>query len=311
MAHPTGAQAWGVQLGHRPEDAWRGFVALEGYPVKRFEEVSPEPAIAEPYARDVVVSTLENVEAWSALMAGRPLSSGYLDQGEVETLLRMSRDEQPDSFGYWILGRIWRIQRELERTQGREEEPEGPIAKRDRGQANLIKKERARAVSRLEELLATLMKVRRNLAAQRTKKETKFARRNDQGHTGHDVVFAERFARLVGKMNVKVVVLTTCRGSVRGVSRWSGLAAALLRAGVPVVVGMQYAISVDAAKRFSDGFYDALWEEKSIDEAVFKGRERLSRNRAEEALDDFGVPVIYSRLPDNVSLRLPDIHASK
>ena len=110
-------------------------------------------------------------------------------------------------------------------------------------------------------------------------------------------------------MNVKAVVLTTCRGGVRGVSRWSGLAAALLRAGVPVVVAMQFAISVEAAKKFSYGFYDALARGKSIDEAVTEGRAALHAHPGKSGFDDFGLPVIYSRMTRTVSLRLRDINA--
>ena len=84
------------------------------------------------------------------------------------------------------------------------------------------------------------------------------------------------------------------------------------------MVGMQYAISVDAATRFSNGFYDALWEGKSIDEAVFAARERLwgkipeaeLKNSKPIELQDFGLPVIYSRLPRTVSLALQDIPAA-
>jgi len=57
---------------------------------------------------------------------------------------------------------------------------------------------------------------------------------------------------------------------------------------------MQFAISIDAAKRFSLGFYDALALGKSIDEAVTEGRKNLQRDPGQKGFDDFGLPVIYS-----------------
>ena len=156
-------------------------------------------------------------------------------------------------------------------------------------------------------MLDKLLEAKGNADKQRKKRREKFTKRCLDGHTGHDLVFAERVARMVRDMNVKAVVLTTCRGGVRGVSRWSGLAAALLRAGVPIVVAMQFAISVKAAAKFSHGFYDALAQRKSIDEAVTEGRKNLQRDPGQKGFDDFGLPVIYSRLTRTVSLRLPNI----
>jgi len=204
---------------------------------------------------------------------------------DVETLLRLSRDhKQPGSLGEWIDGHIYRIEREQAEAE-------------EQGQTE-----------RLERLLEKLRKAKHNADDERDERQRRFEKRCSDGHSGHDLVFAERVARMVRDMNVKVVVLTTCRGGVRGVSRWSGLAAALLRAGVPVVVAMQFAISVDAAKEFSYGFYDALARGESIDEAVTEGREKLHKAPGKKGFDDFGLPVIYSRMTRTVSLRLRDIN---
>jgi len=299
MSHPLGAQVWGANPGDRPEDSWVGFVALEGYPGCPDAETSASDAkrsgsdakrsaseaktsaseeIREPLSRDVM-SKLRDVEVWSAMMAGGPLPR--LDLDDVETLRRLSLDDkQPGSLGDWIDGHIYRIRGEYEQAD-------------EQGK------------TRLDPLLDKLGEAKANADTQRNERARKFRERCGNGHTGHDLVFADRVARMVRDMNVKAVVLTTCRGGVRGVSRWSGLAAALLRAGVPVVVAMQFAISVDAAKAFSYGFYDALAQGESIDEAVTAGRAKLDGT----GLDDFGLPVIYSRLPHTVSLRLRDIHA--
>jgi len=289
MSHPLGAQVWSAHLGHHPEDSWRGFIALEGYPVcpgaderirRRDDRVR---GIRKPL-RDDIVSILEDAEVWLALLAGRPLPRSYLDLADVEQVLRLSRDpKQPGSLGDWIEGHIYRIDREQARADGQTKK-------------------------KLELLLEKLREAQDSANHQRAARERRFKKRCSDGHSGHDLVFAERVARMVRDMNVKVVVLTTCRGGVRGVSRWSGLAAALLRAGVPVVVAMQFAISVDAAKEFSYGFYDALARGESIDEAVTEGREKLHKAPGKKGFDDFGLPVIYSRMTRTVSLRLRDIN---
>ena len=301
MSHPLAAQVWGANLDDCPEDSWVGFVALEGYrgspdadtsasearrsasEAKRSASEAKKSAseeIREPLSRDVM-SKLADVEVWSATTAGGPLPR--LDLDDVETLLRLSRDDkQPGSLGDWIEIQIYRVEREYKRanTKGKE---------------------------RLEPLRTKLREAQRKADEVRERRREKFSQRCSEGHTGHDLVFAERVARIVRDMNVKVVVLTTCRGGVRGVSRWSGLAAALLRAGVPIVVAMQFAISVKAAAKFSHGFYDALALGKSIDEAVTEGRAALQAAPGKLGFDDFGLPVIYSRLPRTVSLRLDDI----
>jgi hypothetical protein len=277
MSHPLGAQVWGANLGDPPEDSWLGFVALEGYPVCPDDKTSASEEIREPLSRDVM-SKLGDVEVSSAMMAGGSLPR--LDSDDVQTLLRLSRDDkQPGSLGDWIEVHINRIRGELKQAD-------------EQGKR------------KLEPLLDKLGEAKKHADTERNERARKFRERCRNGHTGHELVFAERVARIVRDMNVKAVVLTTCRGGVRGVSRWSGLAAELLRAGVPVVVAMQFAISVEAAKEFSYGFYDALAQEQSIDEAVAAGRARLDKT----GFDDFGLPVIYSRLPQTVSLTLDDIN---
>ena len=293
MSHPSGAQVWSAHLGKRPEDSWRGFIALEGYPVCPDNTSAPKgetrafhyemSASREPLSKDVLRKIEDTAEVWLAMLAGRPLPRYPLELEDVDKLLRWSRDhKQPGSLGDWIEGHIYRI---------------------DRAQARADEQEQ----KRLQPLLKKLREAKKYADEQREDRRKNFMKRCSAGHTGHDLVFAERVARMVRDMNVKVVVLTTCRGGVRGVSRWSGLAAALLRAGVPVVVAMQFAISIDAAKRFSLGFYDALALGKSIDEAVTEGRKNLQRDPGQKGFDDFGLPVIYSRLTRTVSLRLPKI----
>lgn len=113
----------------------------------------------------------------------------------------------------------------------------------------------------------------------------------------HHIVWSHEFAKMVRRSGARLVVLTTCDAAHRDQMRfrWSSVAAALLRAGVPVVVGMQFAISDKAAIEFSKGFYKAVAQGLSVDEAVGHGREKLKVATKDSPLADFGLPVLYTR----------------
>lgn len=116
-------------------------------------------------------------------------------------------------------------------------------------------------------------------------------------------VSAERLAEVLRSKGVRLVVLGACETGRRdGHNVWSGVAAALLKAGIPAVVAMQYTIEDGLAAAFSAALYRALAVGLTIDEAVSLGRAAI---RA-EAIDgrphvrDWGVPVLYLRAPGGV-----------
>ncbi len=81
---------------------------------------------------------------------------------------------------------------------------------------------------------------------------------------------------------------------------WSGVAAALLKAGIPAVVAMQYKIKDTLAAAFSEAFYRALVAGFTVDEAVALGRaamrvEAIGQKMADNR--DWGTPVLYLRAP--------------
>ena len=53
---------------------------------------------------------------------------------------------------------------------------------------------------------------------------------------------------------------------------WSGVAPALMRAGIPGAVAMQYEVYDDSATAFARRFYQSLAAGLSLDEAVAAGR---------------------------------------
>jgi hypothetical protein len=134
-------------------------------------------------------------------------------------------------------------------------------------------------------------------------------------HGPHHIVWSDEFAKAVRSSGVKVVILSTCNAAWRDQEgfTWRGVAAALLRAGVPVVVGMQYSISDAAAIEFSRAFYRALARGLSLDEAVGHGRAALTKGvkdgdmpDPENLLSDFGLPVLYTRTNEVQSLQIRD-----
>lgn len=121
----------------------------------------------------------------------------------------------------------------------------------------------------------------------------------------HHIVWAEDIAQSLATKKIRVVVLNTCQSGQQAegpIFEWSGLAAALLEAGIPAVVGMQKTISDPAAQAFAVGFYWSLASGGSLDEAVAEGRKAILdipddkfRDR-----DDWAVPVLYLRSQEGV-----------
>jgi hypothetical protein len=113
-------------------------------------------------------------------------------------------------------------------------------------------------------------------------------------------VSSTKLAELLRSKGVRLAVLGACEGGRRdGINAWSGVAAALLRVGIPAVVAMQYTIDDDLAAAFMAAFYQALVAGYLIDEAVAAGRAAIRAEATEGKRDvrDFGVPVLYLRSP--------------
>ena len=106
-------------------------------------------------------------------------------------------------------------------------------------------------------------------------------------------VLAHDLASQIRGSGVKLVVLNTClSGAGEGILGYRGVAHALLRAGVPAVVAMQYIVPVVTAQRFSSAIYHALSREAPLDEAVCVARRMLSGDLSLPALN-WAIPVLY------------------
>ena len=95
-----------------------------------------------------------------------------------------------------------------------------------------------------------------------------------------DFVSTESMENLLLNSPVRLMFLSACQsGVVRGESLFAGLGPGLIRAGVPVVVAMQFSVPVQAAIDFVGSFYGALGRGGTVSRAVAHGRRRLFRGK--------------------------------
>ncbi|HWM92046.1 MAG TPA: CHAT domain-containing protein [Thermoanaerobaculia bacterium] len=97
---------------------------------------------------------------------------------------------------------------------------------------------------------------------------------------------------------LRLVFLNACQ-SARSASEESpfrGVAAGLVRAGVPAVVAMQMPVSDKAAVELCRVFYRRLAAGDPLDTAITEGRLALDRLRGAD--EEWSVPVLFLRLPD-------------
>jgi tetratricopeptide (TPR) repeat protein len=91
-----------------------------------------------------------------------------------------------------------------------------------------------------------------------------------------------------------LVTLNACVSATPGAdTHFSNLAFALVRQKTPYALGMRFSIPDDDALTFSRTFYSYLARGTSIEEAVYRVRHALSRDRHPWAI---GVPVLYTAL---------------
>jgi CHAT domain len=119
----------------------------------------------------------------------------------------------------------------------------------------------------------------------------------DDGYGDPAEVSAHQLALQLRQIGVRVAVLGACQsGRHDDVNVWSSVAAALLKAELGAVVGMQYKVRDDSAIAFASAFYARLVTGLTIDEAVTAGRIKVAQTDA----GGWGIPVLYLRAEDGV-----------
>ncbi|MEO8621237.1 MAG: CHAT domain-containing protein [bacterium] len=99
---------------------------------------------------------------------------------------------------------------------------------------------------------------------------------------------------------LRLVFLNACKTATTsaraGFDPFAGIAAAMIKSGVPAVVAMQFPISDQAAITFADTFYRRIVDGHPVDAAVAEGRKALySADQSEWA-----TPVLFMRSQDGV-----------
>jgi hypothetical protein len=114
----------------------------------------------------------------------------------------------------------------------------------------------------------------------------------------------DELGRLVeGHSSLRLVVLNACEGARGSLNDGRGMAAALVRKGVPAVVAMERPIRDDDAIGFARTFYEVIAEGREVDVAVSEGRVALSM--ADQAGYAWSTPVLHLRTSDGRLFEFP------
>jgi len=98
--------------------------------------------------------------------------------------------------------------------------------------------------------------------------------------------------------SLRLVVLNSCEGARNSLTDpFAGVAAGLIRQGVPAVVAMQFEITDEAAITFAGEFYAALAGGFPVDAAVAEARKAIYIQPNDI---EWGTPVLYMRSSDGV-----------
>jgi hypothetical protein len=94
-----------------------------------------------------------------------------------------------------------------------------------------------------------------------------------------------------------------------GLDPFAGVAAAMVMAGIPAVVAMQFPITDVAAVRFANRFYPLLADGQPVDYAVAQGRQAILA--AESGTMEWATPVLFMRAPDGIIFEVSDAHQAR
>ena len=118
---------------------------------------------------------------------------------------------------------------------------------------------------------------------------------NESGDT--DLIDAKRLRILLEQNSVRLAILNACETGRFTLDPLLGIAPALVRAGIPAVVAMQFALPDTSAVEFSSMFYRALADGYPVDACVSEGRKAVI-TRLGLGQPDWAIPVLYMRSAD-------------
>lgn len=102
--------------------------------------------------------------------------------------------------------------------------------------------------------------------------------------------------------SLRLAVLNSCEGARNTrTDPFAGIAATLVRQGIPAVVAMQFEITDEAAITFSSEFYASLAEGLPVDASLAQARKAIYFQPNDV---EWGTPVLYMRSPDGILFNL-------
>lgn len=98
---------------------------------------------------------------------------------------------------------------------------------------------------------------------------------------------------------LRLVVLNACSTAVTAEAKpFSGVATALVQAGIPAVVAMQTSVTDEAALQFSQVFYESIADGCPIDTAVAEGRKAIDFSAGHTV--EWAIPELFMRVGDGL-----------
>ncbi|MFN7806499.1 MAG: CHAT domain-containing protein [Planctomycetaceae bacterium] len=118
---------------------------------------------------------------------------------------------------------------------------------------------------------------------------------------GTDKVPTEHLCAILRSRGIKVVFLNACQSAHGGFNVYNkGVGPGLVAGGIPAVVANQYSVFDNAATRFARVFYRCLAQGLALGDAAREARIGLRFSDPNSKIYDWGVPVLFTRIPDAV-----------
>lgn len=116
-----------------------------------------------------------------------------------------------------------------------------------------------------------------------------------------DLVGGRTLGTLLKNTSVRLVLLNACQSAqnVQTVRAFTGVGPALVEAGIPAVVAMQFAVGDESALVFTEDFYGMLSRYLPVDECISHACEGLMLKAGVGSVD-WATPVLFLRAPDGV-----------
>ena len=110
--------------------------------------------------------------------------------------------------------------------------------------------------------------------------------------------------------NSRLVILNNCNDALGSESDvFSGVAQQIIKANVPAVVAMQFAITDNAAIKFADEFYYTLADSGNVENALVMARVTLAETRSIDegiGIAEWGTPVLFLRSNNTTIFTVPE-----